>query len=92
MTDPHPDGRLKGTVNNLVRGRNLGPLLGPWIACTIIATGVFILETKLPVFHDVVQILYFILLVVLVIATGRWLRGRRGQRRQAERRQDRNNR
>ena len=92
MTDPHPDRPERGTVNNLVRGRNLGPLLGPWIACTIIAAGIFIVETKMPVFHDVVQILYFMLLVVLVIATGRWLRGRRGQRRQAERRQDQNNR
>ena len=90
MPDPHPEHSEKETADKIVYGRNLGPLLGPWIACTLIAAGIFTLETKLPVFHDVVKILYFILLVVLVIATGRWLRSRHGDRRQADRRHDHN--
>lgn len=88
MTDPHPDHREKETSVKLIHGRNLGPLLGPWIACTLIAAGILIVETKMPVFHDVVQILYFILVVILIVATGRWLRGRHGERRHEERRQD----
>lgn len=61
-------------------GRSLGPLAGPWVACLSLAGAVWLFETKMPVFHEVVQIVYFILAVVLVIATGRWFRIRRGTR------------
>lgn len=70
-------------------GRSLGPLAGPWIACLALAGAIFIFETKMPVFHDVVQIVYFILGVVLVIATGRWFRIRRGSRRDSRSKEDR---
>ncbi|MEO8577607.1 MAG: hypothetical protein ABI556_12935 [Gemmatimonadales bacterium] len=86
MTDHHPDGKLKRTAKKLFYGRSLGPLLGPWIACILIGTGIFILETKMPVFHEVVKIIYFILLVILVIATGRWFRVRGTRRKNADRR------
>ena len=87
MTAPHPDRTRQGTGWRLFYGRNPGPLLGPWIACTLIAAGVFLFETKMPVFHEVVKIIYFILLVILVIATGRWFRIRhRGNRRGPDRR------
>ncbi len=86
MTSPHPDQDKKGTGKRLFYGRSLGPLLGPWIACTVSAGGVLFVETKWPVFHDVVKIVYFILLVILVIATGRWFRVRQGRRRNADRR------
>ena len=56
------------------------------VVLAVIAIGIFVFETKMPVFHEVVKIIYFILLVILVIATGRWLRVRRGRRRTADRR------
>lgn len=86
MADPHPDRSVKGTAKKLFYGRSLGPLLGPWIACILIAIGIFTFETQMPVFHEVVKIIYFILLVILVIATGRWFRVRKGRRRNADRR------
>ena len=58
-------------------------------ACLTIAGAVLFFETKMPVFHDVVQIVYFILAVVLVIATGRWFRIRRGSRRDTRSKEDR---
>ena len=86
MTAPHPDHNRKGTGWRLFYGRKPGPLLGPWIACALIAGGVFLFETKMPVFHEVVKIIYFILLVIVVIATGRWFRIRGPDQRHAERR------
>lgn len=86
MTAPHPDRNKKGTWWRLFYGRNLGPLLGPWIACIIVAGGVFWFETELPVFHEVVKIIYFIVVVILIIATGRWFRIRGPNQRHAERR------
>ena len=88
MTDVHPDGGdKKGTERKLFYGRSLGPLLGPWIACISIAAAIFFVETKMPVFNEVVKIVYFILLVILVISTARWFRVRRGRRRHGDRRQ-----
>ena len=84
-TPPNEEPR-KGIRDKLFYGRDPGPLLGPWIACLVIVAAVFFLETKMPVFHEVVQILYFIVGVVLVIATGRWFRGREGNRRHGDRR------
>ena len=81
-----PETSNKSFRHKLFYGRNPGPLLGPWIACVIVVSAVFFLETKMPVFHEVVQILYFIVGVVLVIATARWFRGREGNRRHADRR------
>jgi len=87
MTDPHPGAtQKKRTGKKLFYGRSLGPLLGPWVACLLIAAGVFLFETKMPVFHEVVKIVYFILAVILVIATGRWFRVRGTRHRNADRR------
>ncbi len=86
METPAPESRSKSIRTRLFYGRNPGPLVGPWIACIIIAGSVFFLETKMPVFHEVVQILYFIVGVVLLIATARWFRGRGANRRNADRR------
>lgn len=92
MTNPHSDGSEKGRPQKLLFGRSPGPLLGPWIACILIGVGILILEIKLPVFHEVVKILYFILIVVLIVVTGRWFSSRGGRmgrpdRRRGERRQ-----
>lgn len=91
MTNPRPDGTGKGNWAKFFHGRSLAPLLGPWIACILIGVGILVVETMMPVFHEVVKIIYFILLVVLVIVTGRWFtgRGRRSgrDRRHGERRQ-----
>ena len=86
MTAPHPDRTRQGTGWRLFYGRNPGPLLGPWIACILIAGGILLLETKMPVFHEVVKIIYFLLLVIVVIATGRWFRLRGPNQRHADRR------
>ncbi|HEX2723145.1 MAG TPA: hypothetical protein VHM24_09510 [Gemmatimonadaceae bacterium] len=86
MTSPPPDSPGNETSRRLFYGRKIGPLFGPWIACLLIGGAVFFFENRLPVFHDVVQIIYFILLVVLTISTGRWFRSRRGHRRHADRR------
>lgn len=80
MTSPQPDAAEKKVRRRFLYGRSLGPLAGPWMACIAIAGAVLIFETRMPVFHEVVQIVYFILAVVLVIATGRWFRIRRGTR------------
>jgi hypothetical protein len=84
-TPPNEDGK-KRIRDKIFYGRDPGPLLGPWIACLVIVGAVFFLETKMPVFHEVVQILYFIVGVVLVIATARWFRAREGNRRHGDRR------
>ena len=89
MTSPRPDAAEKKTGRRFLYGRSLGPLAGPWIACLALAGAIFIFETKMPVFHEVVQIVYFILAVVLVIATGRWFRIRRGSRRDTRSKEDR---
>jgi hypothetical protein len=70
----------------LFHGRSIGPLLGPWIACIVVAAVVFFFEKKMPAFHDVVQPVYWILATILVIATTRAFRTRAGKRRSAERR------
>lgn len=88
MGTPQPESKGSGISGRLLHGRRVGPLLGPWIACIIVAALVCYFETKMPAFHDVVRPVYWILAVVLIIATARALRGRSGMRRTAERRHE----
>ena len=73
-------------MKRLLHGRSLAPLAGPWIACLTLAALVYMFERAMPAFHDIVKIVYFILGVILAIATGRALRTREGRRRKGERR------
>lgn len=83
---------MKGILRRVFHGRRLGPLFGPWLGCILVAGLVFLLEYELPAFHEVVKLLYFVIAVVFVIATGRWFRirgttnRRAGDRRKNERR------
>jgi hypothetical protein len=80
--DEAPD----GIVSRLTHGRNLEPLLGPWIGCLVAFILVFLFEYELPAFHDFVKIFYFVIAVVFIIATARFFRRRERDRRLHERR------
>ena len=69
-----------------LHGRSLTALIKPWVGGLIVAALVFYFETKMPAFHEVVKIVYFVIAVVLVIITGRAIRPRGGRRRGADRR------
>ena len=73
-------------TRRFLHGRRLTPLIKPWVACLIVAGLVFYFETKMPAFHEVVKIVYFVIAVVLVIITARAVRTREGNRRKGERR------
>lgn len=90
MTGPHPefksDEAPKGLVSRLSHGRNLEPLIGPWLGCLVAALLVFLFEYEMPAFHEFVQIFYFVIGVVFIIATARFFRLRARDRRFHERR------
>jgi hypothetical protein len=67
-------------------GRRLGPLLSAWISAAIVAGLTYWFEYAQPAFHDIVLPIYWTLTVVLIVTTGRWIRDRRGDRRDHERR------
>ena len=71
-----------------LHGRRIRPLVLPLIGCLIVAGLIFLFETMMPAFHDVVKIGYFAVAVVFVITAGRAMRTREGSRRVAERRQN----
>lgn len=85
MTTPHsangPD-----TPRQFLHGRNLGSLIKPWAGGLIVAGLVLYFEMKMPAFHEVVKILYFVIAVVLVIITGRAIRPLGARRRGMDRR------
>lgn len=86
MSEPRSDDNSSEPARRFLYGRRLAPLIKPWIACFIVAAGVYAFETAMPAFHDVVKLIYFIIAVIFVIATGRALRTRGGNRRVHERR------
>lgn len=71
---------------HIFRGRRLGPLLGPWIACIIVAALVYYFEIQMPAFHVVLKPVYWLLGIIVVVTTIRAVRSRSGIRRTAERR------
>lgn len=88
MTDPQSgDTKPQGITDRFLHGRALGPLLGPWLGCLIATTLVFVFEYEMPAFHEFVKVFYFVIAIVFVIATGRYIRPRaKGNRRTKERR------
>lgn len=85
MSEPHPEDNREPR-SRFFYGRSLTPLIKPWIACFIVAAGVYAFESYMPAFHDVVKLIYFIIAVIFIIVTGRALRTRGGSRRVSERR------
>ena len=63
------------------RGRRPGPLIGPWVSSLIFAGLLWYVETIIPALHDVIGIIYWMLLALVLITTARWLRARSGDRR-----------
>lgn len=95
MTSAHPDKHHTGIRQRLFHGRDPGPLLGPWLACGVVAIAAYIFQRKMPAFHDVVGPFYWLLLIIVAVATWKWARarahGRGAERRQGDRRKtDRN--
>jgi len=95
MTSAGPDKKDRGVGHRLFHGRDPGPLLGPWLACAVVAVATYMFERMMPAFHDVVGPFYWLLLIIVGIASWRWARSRalaRGQdRRHGDRRRtDRN--
>ena len=86
MSDPHSGDTNQEAGRSFLHGRHLRPLLTPLISCLIVASLIYLFERKMPAFHEVVKIGYFIIAVIFVIATGRALRTREGRRRKGERR------
>ena len=71
------------------RRRRLGPLIGPWVSSAVFAGLVYYAESTIPALHDVAGIVYWMLVAIVVIATGRWMRVRTADRRSADRRKSR---
>lgn len=63
------------------RGRRPGPLIGPWVSSLIFAGLLWYVESIIPALHDVIGIIYWMLLALVLFTTLRWLRARSGDRR-----------
>ena len=85
MSETHSEND-PGPPRQFLHGRNLSTLVKPWVGGLIVAGLVFYFETKMPAFHEVVKIVYFVIAVILVIITGRALRPRGSRRRGVDRR------
>ena len=75
--------------------RRFAPLIAAWVFALIVAGLLYWIETIYPAFHEVLVPLYWIVGVLIVLATWRWVRtrgkrDRRGKdRRLGDRRNDR---
>ena len=87
MTQPtETDDLRRGIGFKIFKGRRLGPLVGPWISSIIFAALAFYVGKTIPALREVTGLVYFMLVVLVVIVTGRWLRSRSGDRRNSDRR------
>ncbi len=90
MTAEDPDLPTRGIKQRLFHGRDPGPLLGPWLACGIVAIASYVFEREMPAFHDVIGPFYWLLLIIVGVATWKWARarakGRGAERRHGDRR------
>jgi hypothetical protein len=85
MTEP-AEGSRRGIWSRYFRGRRPGPLVGPWVSSLIFAGLVYYLERTMPALHDVVGLIYWLLIAIVVVTTGRWVRARSAERRGTDRR------
>ena len=90
MTPPEESKSSKREIGfRFFRGRRLAPLIGPWISSALFAGLAYYVGSTIPALREVTNLVYAMLLVIVVIATGRWMRARTGDRRAADRRQTR---
>ncbi|MEO7367519.1 MAG: hypothetical protein ABIZ36_06155 [Gemmatimonadaceae bacterium] len=80
MTSVGPEKPARSVGHRLFHGRDPGPLLGPWLACAVVSVATYLFERAAPAFHDVVGPLYWLLLIIVSVATWRWARAREGVR------------
>jgi fatty acid desaturase len=67
--------------------RRFAPLIAAWVLALIVAGLLYWIEIIYPAFHEVLVPLYWIVGVLIVLATWRWVRTRgKGDRRGKERR------
>ena len=84
----------RGIWSRFFRGRRPGPLIGPWVSSLILAGILWYVETIMPALHDVIGIIYWMLLALVLFTTLRWMRPRsddrreRHSRRRADRREN----
>ena len=87
MTQPGESDSSKREIGlRFFKGRRLAPLVGPWISSAIFAALAYYVGRTIPALREVTSLMYAILVVIVVISTGRWLRARSGDRRAGERR------
>ena len=89
MTSAQPGNSERSVGHRLFHGRDPGPLLGPWLACAVVAIATYVFERMMPAFLDVLGPLYWLLLIIVSIATWRWARAREGVRGGDRRQKDR---
>ncbi len=67
--------------------RRFAPLIAAWVLALIVAALLYGIETAYPAFHEVLVPLYWIIGVLVVLSTWRWVRTRgKGDRRGNDRR------
>lgn len=82
MTEPEEPLVSRRTIwSRFFRGRRPWPLVGPWISSLIFAGIVFYVDQTIPALHDVITIIYWMLLAIVVFTTARWIRARSSDRR-----------
>ncbi|MEO5589424.1 MAG: hypothetical protein ABIS03_07545 [Gemmatimonadaceae bacterium] len=86
MTDPLQDEPTIAKAHFL-RGRGRLAVLGPAVGALVAAGLIYLFEVKMmPVLHDVLKPVYFVIAAAAVILTARALRARGGRRREGDRR------
>ena len=90
MTQPKESEGSKREIGfRFFKGRRIAPLVGPWISSALFAGLAFYVGHTIPALREVTNLVYAMLLVLVVISTGRWMRARLGDRRAGDRRQTR---
>ncbi len=87
MKPESPDNSRQHRGPAFLRGRRPGPLLSALAGVIIVAGLVFLLDQWAPVLHDVLVPIYWLIGLIAFTVILRWIRGRRGKRRTADRRQ-----
>jgi hypothetical protein len=78
----------------MIYGRNVRQLVVVWVLSFLLLIGLYLLERRLPAFHEILLPIYWLVFGMAAFLTWRWLRlrsrgdRRRGDRRSAARRDD----
>ncbi len=68
----------------MLKGRNLSGLLGSWVGGLLLAAFIFWFSTRAPAFEDLLTPIYWIIGVILVAFTVKWLRTRNTEDRRGD--------